>query len=229
LNGVASIISAIASLIVAVGAVIATILKNRREPDPNVTTGEGEKPPKPAGTDFRNNLLVAAGTLFIIALVFWGLPHFQTSSRGNGGTQPSSAPITSGTIAAANAASPTPAPKAKLTSPRADARVSVSHGFTVRGTVTGLGKDTIWIVDYDGGYTVDTQATVIGKSWSATDNNLEGTGNAMPFTVTTQAFIATPVCASSLTNIQASTNNYVYKMPPGCRIFGQVPVNVSKP
>ena len=95
--------------------------------------------------------------------------------------------------------------------------------------MTSLGKETIWIVDYDGGYTVDEQATITSGKWSAFDGPLGDSTDKLPFSLTMKAILATPGCADRLAKIQSTDSDYVAALPAGCVPFGTVTVNVSKP
>jgi hypothetical protein len=107
--------------------------------------------------------------------------------------------------------------------------VSRSHGFSVSGTAQKLGPDSVWIMDYDGGYTVDSQAVVIGSSWSATNSNLGNAGERFPFPLTFVSVLANPSCAAILTREADSPSDYLNALPAGCTAFGKAQVIVTRP
>jgi hypothetical protein len=126
---------------------------------------------------------------------------------------------------------PTPtdiSPSASLTYPSIGAQVSRRDGFKAGGTTSALGKDTIWVVDYDGGYTVDEEATLAGAVWSAIDAPLGDDGDPLPFNLTMKALLATPGCATELARIAATPDDYVSALPTGCSEFGTVTVVVAR-
>jgi hypothetical protein len=115
-----------------------------------------------------------------------------------------------------------------LTSPSNGTRVSKSRGFTASGTTAYLGSDTIWILDSDGGYTVDQQAVVSGGRWSAVDQPLGDSSDHLPFDLTMVAVLANPPCAAKLTRIGDTNNDFIAQLPPGCNLFGRVMVDVAR-
>jgi len=134
-----------------------------------------------------------------------------------------------------NTTSPTPTPatthrmSATLTSPSDDTSVSRSQGFTASGTEAFLGSDTIWILDYNGGYTADQPAAIAGGRWSAVDQPLGYSSNHLPYKLTMVAVFANRACAKVLTRLSNSPNDYTARLPAGCTPFGQVIVNVTRP
>jgi hypothetical protein len=120
-------------------------------------------------------------------------------------------------------------PSAKLLQPVDGSQVSRSHGFTASGSEASLGSETIWILDYDGGYTVDQEAAVAGGHWSATDQPLGDSSNHLPYGLTMVATFADPTCAKKLAHLNEGNNDYTSELPAGCKLFGEVTVNVTKP
>jgi hypothetical protein len=119
-------------------------------------------------------------------------------------------------------------PYAVLQSPGNDALVSQSQGFIASGKAASLGTDTIWILDYDGGYTVDQEASVSSETWTAVDRPLGDPSDRLPFYLTMRAVIANPHCAGVLSQINSTSNDYIQNLPDGCKIIGQVTVKVAK-
>jgi uncharacterized protein YjeT (DUF2065 family) len=119
-------------------------------------------------------------------------------------------------------ASPSPSDvRVTVTTPTDRARVS-SDGFGVEGTVTGMRPDeTLWLLDYDGGYSVDMMADVAGDTWTATDEQI-GTG---PLTVV--LVVATPPCADYLNSVGLSDGNYAPRLPRGCAVVARRSVMVE--
>jgi hypothetical protein len=116
-------------------------------------------------------------------------------------------------------------PQAKLTSPVAGTEVSRS-GFTASGTDSSLGSDTIWILDYDGGYTIDEEAEISTGHWSAFDGPL---GNSkLPFSLIMRAVLADTSCAAKLARLSNENDYNIPYLPSGCTVFGQTTVNVTR-
>jgi hypothetical protein len=118
---------------------------------------------------------------------------------------------------------------AALTGPTDGTQVSRSQGFTASGVEASLGAYTIWILDYDGGYTVDQEAAVAGGRWSAIDQPLGDSSNRLPYSLTMVAALANPSCAATLAKLNEGNNDYSAQLPAGCRLFGQVIVDVTRP
>src|SRR5262249_32209118 len=97
---------------------------------------------------------------------------------------------------------------ATLKTPTKGTKVSRSKGFTATGTASSLGSDTVWILDYDGGYTVDQEAKVNGGQWSAADYPLGDPSDHLPFPLTMKAVLANPHCATRLNKLSSSKNDY---------------------
>lgn len=136
------------------------------------------------------------------------------------------------TPSAAATASPTPntaTPTVILDAPRTGTKVSVSKGFSVTGTNSPLGSDTIWILDYNGGsdYTVDETATIFNGKWTAFDG--PGLGTApLPFPLIMAVILANPACNTTLNQHDAANNYDMSSLPPGCKIVSEVEVDVSQ-
>jgi hypothetical protein len=116
-----------------------------------------------------------------------------------------------------------------IVAPRQGAAVSKSEGFTARGTSGDLGNDTLWLTDYDGGYTVDNEATInTGGTWTASDSDLGNPGQALPFPLTARVILADPQCAAKLEAAYNSSADYLTSLPGGCTVAGTVTVNVTR-
>lgn len=120
-------------------------------------------------------------------------------------------------------------PSATLDHPVEGSVVSRSKGFSASGSVTSSGHYTVWILDYDGGYTIDQQAVITADKWSAVDAPLGDSSDHLPFDLTMVAILATPDCAIRLAEISATENDYTNSLPDGCTIFGRRTVSVSRP
>jgi hypothetical protein len=117
---------------------------------------------------------------------------------------------------------------ATLTYPGKDMQVSRKQGFTAGGTYSSLGSDTIWILDHTDVYYVDTEATLAGGNWSASDQPLGSPSDQLPFPLTMVAVLANPDCARHLSALGHSVSNSTPQLPLGCTQFGQVTLNVSR-
>jgi len=98
-----------------------------------------------------------------------------------------------------------------------------------KGTASSLGSNSVWILDYDGGYTVDSRASITDGRWAAIDQPLGDASNHLPYSLTMVAALANPACAAVLTRLDAGSNDYTNSLPQGCKLFGQVTVNVTRP
>jgi hypothetical protein len=120
-------------------------------------------------------------------------------------------------------------PTVHIVAPHQGAAVSQSEGFRARGTSSDLGNDTLWLTDYDGGYTVDNEATInTGGSWTASDSDLGNTGQSLPFPLTARLILADPQCAAELEATYNSGPDYLTSLPGGCTVAGTVTVNVTR-
>jgi len=108
---------------------------------------------------------------------------------------------------------------------------SSATGFQIGGKIGSipLGENSIWILDYDGGYTVDQVATISGDKWSAVDQDLGDAGAKYPLNLTVVAVWATPECAAKLAEIANTAEDYTTSLPKGCTKFGTVTVHVLGP
>jgi hypothetical protein len=118
-------------------------------------------------------------------------------------------------------------PVAGLTAPGGGLHVSSGNGFTVSGNVRNVGPDSVWITDYDGGFTVDGKALITGGTWSAFDNDLGTAAQKPPFPLTVVAVLANPSCAATLDRVSNSDNDYLTALPPGCSEVGHGKVTVE--
>jgi len=180
-------------------------------------------------------LLVLVGAALLVAGGYLGVTHWQTTPGSNTiNSSPTTADTASpsATPMGTSPSSPTSAPVqayATLTSPNNGTKVSKQGGFVARGTATSLGPYTVWILDYDGGYTVDQEAAVAAGQWSATDQPLGDSSDVLPFNRTMVAVIADSYCANRLSQIQSTSDDYTQNLPDGCKIVGRVTVDVSRP
>jgi hypothetical protein len=95
--------------------------------------------------------------------------------------------------------------------------------------VSQLGNN-VWLTDYDGGYTVDNEATVNGDgTWSASDSDLGDPGEALPFYLTVRVILADSQCAATLQATYNTNNDYLTSLPGGCTVVGGVTVRVMTP
>jgi hypothetical protein len=183
--------------------------------------------------------LLGSWARIILGIAGCGIFALSFTPLNNAGIQPKafssmppSAPA-SPTNAASPVASPTNAlssvqtPYAVLQSPGNGALVSRSQGFIASGKAASLGPNTIWILDYDGGYTVDQEAVVYSETWTAVDRPLGDSSDRLPFSLTMRAVVANPHCAEILSQINSTSDDYIQNLPDGCKIIGQVAVKVS--
>jgi hypothetical protein len=120
-------------------------------------------------------------------------------------------------------------PVVRISSPRQGAAVPQAEGFIASGTSSGLGNDTLWLADYDGGYTIDNEATLNANgSWAVYDSDLGNTGQSPPFFLTARVIVADAQCATKLQATLNSSPDYLTGLPGGCVVAGAVTVNVSK-
>lgn len=121
------------------------------------------------------------------------------------------------------------APLATLDFPTAQAGVSKLHGFVASGTAGQIGSLDIWILDFDGAYTVDGVASIAGSKWSAADYPLGDASDALPYPLTLVAVTANAACSATLLKVSNTDEDSIAKLPSGCHVFGQVTVDVDKP
>jgi hypothetical protein len=121
-------------------------------------------------------------------------------------------------------------PTVRLSYPTKGASVPQAKGFVAKGIVSQLGNDSLWLTDYDGGYTVDNEATVNGDgTWSASDSDLGNPGEALPFYLTVRVILADPQCAATLQATYNTNSDYLTNLPGGCTVVGGVTVHVTTP
>ena len=164
--------------------------------------------------------------LVVLGIVCVAIPATRYLLSASPSATRASAPVVVVTSAAKSPTTITAS--AMLTSPPDNMSVSRKNGFTAHGNARSLGKDTIWIVDYDGGYTIDGEALVSGNAWSAGDYPLGDSTDKLPFDLTMKALLATPGCAGQLLRIEGTNSEYVSSLPAGCTIFGSVTVVVDE-
>jgi hypothetical protein len=123
-----------------------------------------------------------------------------------------------------------PGPAVSLISPTTGASVSRTRTFTVTGKASHLGNETIWLTDYDGGYTVDDEATIFDNGgWTASDSDVGDPGQALPFPLTLRVVLADPGCAAALQKTMRTNGDYLTALPGGCAVADSVTVNVTTP
>jgi len=174
--------------------------------------------------------------VIVIGVVCIGFSAVSYKINGSNASA-NSTPTPSNSVATASTTTPAPiagSPSpgkliAALTSPADGTKVSRSQGFTAHGTASPVGTDTIWILDYSGGYTVDQKAVLINGRWSALDQPLGGSSDRLPYSLTMVAALANPTCAARLTHVNETKNDYMTHLPAGCQLFGQVTVSVARP
>jgi hypothetical protein len=179
-------------------------------------------------------LLVLVGAGLLSGGGYLAVTHTQTSNSSANSSSPALIVPTSssaelGPSPSISQAAGISQPTAALTSPSNETSVSRSKGFVATGSAANLGPNTIWILDYDGGYTVDQEGKVINGQWSATDQPLGDSSDHLPFNLSMVAVLANPHCAATLNTIDGTSDDYTPSLPQGCIQVGQVTVNVSKP
>jgi hypothetical protein len=132
--------------------------------------------------------------------------------------------------AAASAMAPTNGPVVHFLSVVPETAISESNGFTVKGSYSGLGNDTIWLTDYDGGYTVDNEATLATNgTWTVSDSPpLGNQGQALPFPLTVRVILADTHCAAALQATYNTNGDYLTTLPGGCIVADALTVSVTK-
>ena len=99
------------------------------------------------------------------------------------------------------------------------------------GSVSRLGADTIWLVDYNGSYYIDVKATVSSgdSRWSAADYPLGSASETLPFDLTVLVVVATPECTSILQAKFDSHDIKLSELPVGCQaIQPSIEVTVNR-
>jgi hypothetical protein len=169
--------------------------------------------------------IVGAG---VFALAF--IPSVLNNSPSGASAMPSATASTPG-----RGATPPPSQAAPssllvtLASPPTDTDVSRSQGFIATGRARSLGTYTVWILDYDGGYTVDQEATVASGQWSAVDRPLGDASDHLPYYLTMRVVTANTKCATKLQQINSTKNDYTQNLPAGCTYISGTTVHVTKP
>ena len=177
--------------------------------------------------------LLGSWARIILGIAGCGIFALSFTPLNNAGIQPKAFSSMPPSAPASPVASPTNAPPsvqtpyAVLQSPGNGALVSQSQGFIASGKAASLGPNTIWILDYDGGYTVDQEAAVYSETWTAVDRPLGDSSDRLPFSLTMRAVVANPHCAEILSQINSTSDDYIQNLPDGCKIIGQVTVKVS--
>ncbi len=156
-----------------------------------------------------------------------------TTTTTTGGTvtsvpvNPSSAPTTTSTTSTTTTA---PARTvARFDKPTAGARVSERGGVIAGGPVAHLvSGESLWLLDYDGGYTVDQTALVQNGRWSATSAPLGVAGDALPYNLAVVLVRASPSCAAALADATNKGDSTVPALPAGCSQLDTVTVVVDR-
>lgn len=159
-------------------------------------------------------------------------PIISTSPAPITASPSPSASSTISNISPTNTMRPAGAPYVRVDIPKSNAKESRAGSFTVGGTVSALGSDTIWILDYDTtGYTIDEQADINLGQWSATDGPPLGTSDdALPYRLTVGVVLANPSCTTKLNQLINSNQFDIPSLPSGCRLTGEtVTVDVTQP
>jgi hypothetical protein len=194
----------------------------------------GQTGPSPYGPGPNDNgggkshiTVAGIGALTAIAVAFIGA-YFAHSGGGND-PSPSASPSQPSVSPTGSPVESTKPPSATLKTPANGTKVSRRKGFVATGTASSLGSYTVWILDYDGGYTVDQEAKINGEQWSAADYPLGSRSDRLPFPLTMKAVLANADCATKLNKVSRSNSDYITYLPSGCKIIGQTTVNVSRP
>jgi hypothetical protein len=122
-------------------------------------------------------------------------------------------------------------PSVVLKTPRNGTQVSDSKGFAVTGTVSSLGTDTLWILDYDGGstYTVDEPATVtLSGKWYAFSGPLSQSSGPKAILVTIDVVVANRSCDAKLSQSDNPGLGVILSLPSGCEVVAETTVSVSR-
>jgi hypothetical protein len=125
-----------------------------------------------------------------------------------------------------------PLPSVKLDTPRNGTLVSEKKGFRTTGTVSSLGTNTLWILDYDGGrnYTIDELVAVTKGTWSATDGpGLGSRSQSLPFPLTMVVVVADSSCNAVLNELNNAKIYNISSLPLGCKVVTETTVDVSRP
>ncbi len=110
--------------------------------------------------------------------------------------------------------------------------VSRAQGFVIRGSVTDLGNDSIWLFDFNNAYFIDVQATVppFSGNWKAADRPLGGASQSLPFQITVVVVLATPQCDRVLQANLSAHETRLPSLPPGCDLIPPpITVTVNRP
>lgn len=130
--------------------------------------------------------------------------------------------------------SPTPivgSPSVILEAPKNGTQVSESRGFTMTGSVSSLGADALWILDYNGGsnYIIDEPANIaLSGKWSAFDGPFGRPPDRLPFLVSVVLVVADPSCNVRLNQLSNAGRYDISNLPSGCKIVAEATVKVSK-
>lgn len=204
---------------------------------PRGASGESADGPRNHGWPKRAVVSLALGIVagvivYVIAAAVY-IANPSTSASTSGSSPPVSTSPTPLNTSSASGAAPMPStngPVVHLVSPAPRTAVSKSKGFTVRGSFSNLGNDTIWLTDYDGGYTVDSEAALAtNDTWAASDSDLGNAGESLPFPLTVRLILANEHCAAKLQATYNTNGDYLPSLPGGCIIADALTVNVTTP
>jgi hypothetical protein len=176
---------------------------------------------------------IAGAGLFAAAFLIPSVAN-QSPGQAPSASPAPTAPISGSPSSPNTSTSPTQpvasGPVVQLIAPTGGTAVPQSKGFVARGTARGLGNDTIWLTDYDGGYTVDNEAAVNGNgAWSVSDSDLGNSDQSLPFNLTARIILADSHCADRLQATYNTNNDYLITLPGGCAVVGSVKVRVTTP
>ena len=158
--------------------------------------------------------------LVLIGIICWIPSVYKAINNGHGNVR--------STPASATPAATIEGVSLSFDGPSDGTDVSVSLGFKAGGRAEAIGSRSIWILDYDSGYTVDQKAVISTGRWSAVDAPLGDTSD-LPFNLTVVAVLANADCEKKLTQISATKEDYTDTLPDGCTIFGRRVLSVSRP
>lgn len=153
----------------------------------------------------------------------------NTSSDSAASRSSSSTPTQSASPASRPTPSPTSSgPVVTLATPTTGTSVSRSQGFIASGKALSLGSYTVWILDYDGGYTVDQEGAVANGVWSAVDKPLGDSSDQLPYYLSMRVVLANRKCAAELQKTNSTSNDYLAQLPVGCTVVTGATVHVTR-
>lgn len=204
-------------------------VERKGAPTPNESGGKAHRNRDPA--------IIAAwivGVLGVVGIVVGVLLTHVLAGSPQPGQSASSNRTPTSSLASTGTAQPRTAPSgqpsASLTYPADGTKMSRAQGFTTGGIVTGLGTDTIWILDHPAGaYYVDAEAAIENGKWEALDRPLGSQSDHLSYSLRVVAVFATPECKTLLRHLENVGDVRLRQMPNGCYQFGEVTVDVNRP